>query len=51
MVKVAQNLKLHLRVGHMLRYSPALRLARSWLQNAHGRATSRDLHVLSLRPA
>jgi len=33
MVKVAQNLKLHLRVGHMLRYSPALQLARSWLQN------------------
>jgi len=33
MVQAAQRLKLHLRVGHMLRYSPALRLARSWLQN------------------
>jgi len=33
MVQTAQNLKLHLRVGHMLRYSPALQLARSWLQN------------------
>lgn len=33
MVKVAQNQKLNLRIGHMLRYSPALRLARSWLQN------------------
>jgi predicted dehydrogenase len=33
MVKVAQYLKLHLRIGHMLRYSPALLLARSWLQN------------------
>lgn len=32
-VQAAQNLKLHLRVGHMLRYSPALLLARSWLQN------------------
>jgi predicted dehydrogenase len=32
MVKVAQYLKLHLRIGHMLRYSPALQLARSWLQ-------------------
>jgi predicted dehydrogenase len=33
MVKVAQNQKLQLRIGHMLRYSPALQLARSWLQN------------------
>ena len=33
MVKVAQYLKLHLRIGHMLRYSPALQLTRSWLQN------------------
>ena len=32
-VQAAQNLNLHLRIGHMLRYSPALRLARSWLQN------------------
>jgi predicted dehydrogenase len=33
MVRVAQNLNLHLRIGHMLRYSPALQLARSWLQD------------------
>jgi predicted dehydrogenase len=33
MVKAAQNQKLHLRVGHMLRYSPALKLAQDWLQN------------------
>jgi 1,5-anhydro-D-fructose reductase (1,5-anhydro-D-mannitol-forming) len=33
MVRVAQNLKLHLKIGHMLRYSPALKLARSWLQH------------------
>lgn len=34
MVTVAQNQKLHLKIGHMLRYSPALQLARSWLQNS-----------------
>jgi predicted dehydrogenase len=33
MVKAAQRQKLHLRIGHMLRHSPALKLARSWLQN------------------
>jgi predicted dehydrogenase len=33
MVKAAQRMKLHLRIGHMLRYSPALQLARSWLQS------------------
>jgi len=33
MVRVAQNLKLYLGVGHMLRYSPALQLSKSWLQN------------------
>jgi predicted dehydrogenase len=33
MVNAAQKLNLHLRVGHMLRYSPALQLARCWLQN------------------
>jgi predicted dehydrogenase len=33
MVTVARNQKLQLQIGHMLRYSPALQLARSWLQN------------------
>jgi predicted dehydrogenase len=33
MVHAAHQLNLHLKIGHMLRYSPALQLARSWLQN------------------
>lgn len=33
MVTVARDQKLQLQIGHMLRYSPALQLARSWLQN------------------
>lgn len=33
MAHAAHKLNLHLKVGHMLRYSPALQLARSWLQN------------------
>lgn len=33
MVDMARKMNLHLRVGHMLRYSPALQLARRWLQN------------------
>jgi predicted dehydrogenase len=33
MIHAAQNLNLQLWVGHMLRYSPALQLARHWLQN------------------
>jgi predicted dehydrogenase len=33
MVRAAENRKLHLKIGHMLRYSPALKLARSWLHN------------------
>lgn len=32
MVTAAQNQKLHLKIGHMLRYSPAIQLARSWLR-------------------
>lgn len=33
MARAAHKLNLHLRVGHMLRYSPALQLARRWFQN------------------
>lgn len=33
MVDMARKMNLHLKVGHMLRYSPALQLARRWLQN------------------
>ena len=33
MIKVARDFNLQLRVGHMLRYSPAVQLARQWLQN------------------
>jgi len=33
MALASLKLNLHLRVGHMLRYSPALQLARRWLQN------------------
>jgi predicted dehydrogenase len=33
MVDAARKMNLHLKVGHMLRYSPALQLARRWLQN------------------
>jgi len=33
MLKAARDLNLHLSVGHMLRYSPAVQLARQWMQN------------------
>lgn len=33
MLKTARDLNLNLRIGHMLRYSPAVQLARQWLQN------------------
>lgn len=33
MLKTARDLNLNLRVGHMLRYSPAVQLARQWMQN------------------
>ncbi len=33
MISVARNSGLHLQIGHQLRYSPALILARSWIQN------------------
>lgn len=33
MIRAARDLNLQLRVGHMLRYSPALQLAHQWFQN------------------
>jgi predicted dehydrogenase len=33
MAETAHNLGLHLRIGHMLRHSPAMRLAKHWLQS------------------